>query len=308
MEKSAAWDGYDAWNRALAAVIFTPANADRSVYLDMDDDVLIQVATAAGAVPDQAAADLAAAVCGTLNLGGQGPVFAKHLRRLKRWRESLREEMTQARAPEPPPVLALLAVLTLAAEEMGHDADFAPNAYYPRLFRLLMIKDTGQQRRLRTSYMREAETLWRGLNDWLAAADGQFGLPSAYALSHRYIGLPMSQALVRAADRQHFPRMFSSFGLPPGAEVSVEDMRRMLDTWIRKYPARSAGAWRPYGSATGRESGSPASPWWNCRAGMDLATATARTGAIPAGQRRYCCCASSGDFPESSSRCLSSRI
>ena len=30
--------------------------------------------------------------------------------------------------------------------------------------------------------------------------------------------------------------MFSSFGLPPGAEVSVEDIRRMLDTWIRKVP------------------------------------------------------------------------
>ena len=122
--------------------------------------------------------------------------------------------MTQARAPEPPPVLALLAVLTLA-EEMGHDADFAPNAYYPRLFRLLMIKDTGQQRRLRTSYMREAETLWRGLNDWLAAADGQFGLPSAYALSHRYIGLPMSQALVRAADRQHFRGCSAALGCRP---------------------------------------------------------------------------------------------
>ena len=70
MEKSAAWDGYDAWNRALAAVIFTPANADRSVYLDMDDDVLIQVAAGGWGRADQAAADLAA-VCGTLNLGGR---------------------------------------------------------------------------------------------------------------------------------------------------------------------------------------------------------------------------------------------
>jgi hypothetical protein len=85
--------------------------------------------------------------------------------------------------------------------------------------------------------MREAETLWRGLNEWLSASDGQFGLPSAYALSHRYIGLPVSQALVRAADRQRFPRMFSRFGLPPGAEVSSADMERMLDSWIQQVPS-----------------------------------------------------------------------
>jgi hypothetical protein len=129
-----------------------------------------------------------------------------------------------------------LAVLTLAAEEMGGDSAFAVNAYYPRLFRLLRVDDSNQQRRIQSAYRKQAENLWRGLNEWLSATDGRFGSPTAYALSHRYVGLPMSQALVRSADRLQFPLLFHRFGLPPGGEISPADMARLIDSWLQMRP------------------------------------------------------------------------
>lgn len=237
VKDSAAWDRYEVWNRALSHVVFNVANAGHPVYLDMDDDILGRAAAEAGVEPSQANGQLVSAVRDTLNLGsGHGPVFAQHIGRLSAWRQSVKNVTSEVCELQPPPVLALLGVLTLAAEGMGRDADFGANAYYPRLFQLLSIDDPGQRRRLQSAYMHDAEGLWRGLNEWLAAVDGQFGLPSAYALSHRYVGLPVSQALVRAADRQRFPHMFSRYGLPPGAEVSPTDMVRMLDSWIQRVP------------------------------------------------------------------------
>ena len=110
------------------------------------------------------------------------------------------------------------------------------NAYYPRLFRVLRVDDGRQQSRIKAAYRKQAEELWGGLNEWLSAADGRFGLPTAYALSHRYIGLPLSQALVRSADRRQFPLMFHRFGLPPGGEISPADMERLIDSWLQMRP------------------------------------------------------------------------
>ena len=90
--------------------------------------------------------------------------------------------------------------------------------------------------RITAAYRKYAEELWGRLNEWLSAADGQFGLPTAYALSHRYIGLPLSQALVRAADRRQFPLMFHRFGLPPGGEIPPAEMEQLLDSWLQMRP------------------------------------------------------------------------
>lgn len=226
---------YFRWNQALADVIFTKKSADRPVYLDMDDDVLRLVADRAGAEPSQVVSQLSSAVRGTLRFDGPGGVFDPHLLDLRMWQGQLKQEGRSQPIP-PPPVIALLAVFTLAAESMGADATFAANAYYPRLCELLHIQERQQARWLESSYRDCAEQLWRGLTDWLVATDGQFGLPSAFALSHRYVGLPMSQALVRDADRRRLPLMFHRYGLPPGSEVSPADMERLLDDWINQTP------------------------------------------------------------------------
>jgi len=238
MAVSAAWQRYNAWNQALSSVLFTSANQGRPIYLDMDDDVLARVAAEAGVEAANAAAELADAVRATLTLdSASGRVFEEHLRNLRLWRRvTLKKSCDDGTIAPTPPVLGVLAVLTLAAEEMQHDGDFGGNAYYPRLFRVLHIDDDKQQSQIKATYRRHAEELWGGLNEWLSAADGRLGLPTAYALSHRYIGLPISQALVRSADRRQFPLLFHRFGLPPGGEISPADMERLIDNWLQMRP------------------------------------------------------------------------
>ena len=235
LRRQPARDQYLRWNQALADVVFTKESAGRPVYLDMDGDVVRLVADRVGAEASQAVSQLTCAVRGTLRLDSPGGIFDPHLLDLRMWRERLKREGRGQQIP-PPPVIALLAVFTLAAEFMGSDSTFAANAYYPRLCELLHIGDRQQARWLESAYRNCAEQLWRGLTDWLVATDGQFGLPSAFALSHRYVGLPMSQALVRGADRRRLPLMFHRYGLPPGSEVSPADMERLLDDWISQIP------------------------------------------------------------------------
>jgi len=234
----ATWERYAAWNQAFASVLFTPANAGRPVYMDMDEDVLSQVAVEAGVDQSDAAEQLAAAVRDTLSLStATGPVFGRHLRDLRLWRRvTLKDARGDGRVPQAPLILALLAVLTLAAEEMQNDRNYACGAYYPRLSRVLRVDDGKQRSRLMIAYCKDAEELWGGLNEWLSAADGRLGLPTAYTLSHRYIGLPLSQALVRSTDRREFPFMFQRYGLSPGGEISPADMERLLDSWFQMRP------------------------------------------------------------------------
>lgn len=232
----AAWERYEAWNQAFSRVLFGPNNEGQPVYLDMDDDILEQVAAEAGVDQSDVSSRLVAAVRETLYMDtADGAVFDRHLYKLRQWRRAMRVFLARGQEPEPPPVIALLAVLTLAAEEMQYDSEFAAGAYYPRLFRLLDLP-VRQRSRARAAYQKHAEELWRALNEWLAAADGRFGLPTAYALSKRYVGLPLSQALVREADRREFPNMFRRFGLMPGSEISPADMEQLFGSWLETRP------------------------------------------------------------------------
>ncbi|MBY0287289.1 MAG: hypothetical protein K2X52_09075 [Mycobacteriaceae bacterium] len=119
----------------------------------------------------------------------------------------------------------------LAAEDMGNtDDDIAGHAYYARLAKLLGLPH--DDARLRQQYSAHAEFLWRCLNSWLDDLDGERGIPTAYALTYRYVGLPMSQALVREGDRLKFPAVFAQLGLSPGMHMAPEDLVSYLDQWL----------------------------------------------------------------------------
>lgn len=236
MSGFAAWERYEAWNQAFSQVLFGSHNEGQPVYLDMDDDILDKVAVAAGVSEADAKNHLVSAVRETLYMdASDGAVFARQLTKLRRWRRAARLARTRGEEPEPPPVIALLAVFTLAAEGMQFDGEFAAGAYYPRLVRLLDVAEKYRQR-FEDAYRNHAEELWRGLNEWLTLADGRLGLPTAYSLGKRYIGLPLSQALVRDVDRREFPNLFRRFGLAPGSDISPGDMELLFGTWLEMRP------------------------------------------------------------------------
>lgn len=235
---SVAWEDYIQWNEALTEHLFSMESAGMPVYVDVDEAFL---ETVAAAIADQSGTrppPLVDVVRATLDF--DGAVFAGHARRFQTWRRlffvanSARRKGQSVDLPAPP-VIALLAVLVLAAEKMGGADGMAPTAYYPRLADLLGL-GASESAKLKSRFP-QTELFWRGLNEYLEAYEGQRGLPTAYALAWRYVGIPQSQAVVRASDRRRLPDFFTHFGLVPGSEMIPSDLERLLDVWIGARPS-----------------------------------------------------------------------
>ncbi|WNG88493.1 hypothetical protein C6A87_004415 [Mycobacterium sp. ITM-2016-00317] len=221
-----AWSKYLEWNQAIADVIYPGTEDPGPAYMDLEEEELQKIAAAAGYFGLNAAAELASVVR-AVTVGSDGKFSLLSVNaNTRRW--ALRN--VKQRSLKPPPCLAFLAVTVLAAEEMGRDEDLAAHAYYARLARLLQLSDNDSS--LRNQYSRHAEYLWRCLNRWLEDLDGVRGLPTAYALTYRFVGLPMSQALVRHHDRRKFPSMFAEYGLSAGMRLAPEDLVQYLDAWL----------------------------------------------------------------------------
>lgn len=218
-----AWLEYLKWNEAVAEVIYPIADTAMPVYMDVESAELQMIAEQAGNHSGDPRKALTQAIRAALV--DDGRIDLKVLvRHTEMWSRSKDRKKS-------PPCLAYLAVTALAAEDMGNtDDDIAGNAYYARLARLLGLPD--DDTRLRQQYSYHAEYFWRCLNRWLDDLDGERGIPTAYALTYRYVGLPMSQALVREGDRKKFPVMFAQSGLSPGMQLAPEDLVSYLDVWL----------------------------------------------------------------------------
>jgi hypothetical protein len=231
---NAAWALYHRWNDAFAEVAYGSGQAGLPVYLDLEDELLEKVAVSAGLGLDEPRKQLVAAVRSTLGLPtSQGGIFHWHRSRLGSWRPS---------GGEPPPVIALLSLLTLAAEEMREGDGFAANNYYDRLMPLLGVSGEADKNKVINSYRQCANELWDGLNGWLEALNGDRGLPTAYAFAHQYIGLPLSQALIRAHDREKLHGLFAELGLAPRSHLSAYDLDPLLADWINRNPSPASHA------------------------------------------------------------------
>ncbi|BBY01508.1 hypothetical protein [Mycobacterium seoulense] len=223
------WDEYLKWNTAVADVIY-PFGNEAAAYMDLEANELADIAERAGQPgpdPDKALAEAVRAVVVDCD-------DKLHLHPLE-FRTSAWKRCTDIELP--PPCLAFLAVSALAAEDMGQSGDkLAAHAYYPRLARRLGVPEGDKS--VETQYRKHAEFFWQCLNTWLVNQDGNRGLPTAYALTHRYVGLPMSQALIREGDRRKFPEMFAQYGLSPGMQIAPDALTRYLDDWLK--PGSSA--------------------------------------------------------------------
>ncbi|MEU4676281.1 hypothetical protein [Micromonospora sp. NPDC023737] len=220
-------------------MFFTQDAAGLPVYLDFDEDTLARIGHRLKLPTDKVWDSLARSVIGVLSLRTRySDIFGLPLQRtrewLRRWQQTPRGERMDL---PPPPVLTLLAVFSMAAERMGGDVTMAASNYFGPLSRLLRLEDPQQKERLATQYRQNVELFWNVLGLWLTGLDGMLGLPSAVALSHRYVGLSMSQALVREHDRGKLPRFFATYGLEPGREVTPREIEPYLDDWMKRTPS-----------------------------------------------------------------------
>jgi hypothetical protein len=134
--------------------------------------------------------------------------------------------------------------MSLAAETMRGAEGLAAHNYYGRLSQVLGVEDPSARKKLQRDYRACADGLWQALNLWLEVWEGERGLPTAQAVSHRYIGSPISQALVRANDREGLREIFALAGLSPGSSVSPYEMSDLLDAWFVRDPSPVSSALR----------------------------------------------------------------
>ncbi|MFM1784076.1 MAG: hypothetical protein RLZZ579_353 [Actinomycetota bacterium] len=222
---------YRAWNTAIFETIFNSENAGQPVYLDLDDEALEGLLRHRSLPQPATKSDLIHAVKDTLDFSkGQVGIFKSINQGLREWSAEFANEGELAGAP---PLLPFLAITVLAAEKMG-SGDHAGNAYYKHLFEILGVEDVAKQNSLQNGYMKIAEYYWDFLNRWLTLTGGIYGSKSAFSITHRYIGLPISQALIRDVDRKKLPRMFSTLMLNPGALLDPREMEQLFGLWLQR--------------------------------------------------------------------------
>lgn len=221
---------YQAWNDAIAEVVYPPLVSPAPVYLDLEDKPLLAIAAKLGIPQAREAAETSLVEAASWALGLDDPSRSVNFDRVtaavSRWAARQR----RGTVVEPPPVLPVLAVLSLAAERMSASDTMSDSNFYGRLNELLGL--SADDTRVQGAYRNVAERLWHTLNLWLDSLGGTRGTPTAYALGKRYVGLPLSQALVRQTDREKLPAFFAEYGLAPGSTLAPESLVPLFDQWL----------------------------------------------------------------------------
>ena len=219
-------------NDAIAEVIFNQDVAGLPVYLDINEEEAAAISAILGIDPTDYEKHLVNAVINTPKSEGWKKIFTEFAWSAKKWAKA-------GNLMDVPPTLALLAVLSKAAEVMASETDISGANYYRRLSALLGC--TGKETDLGGRYREHAVELWDSLRQWLGAWEGERGLstvpiPKSSNPSGRdfrwAIQMPISQARLRDADRQDLHRMFEQRGLDPVSNISIEVMSIFLDNWV----------------------------------------------------------------------------
>jgi hypothetical protein len=220
---------------AIADVVFSDGEAGKPVYALVTAEQTRKIASRFAVASPEAEPWLTFALRSLITATPRGDPFVKFRLRA---REHLRDPLNT------PIWLPALVAFAMAAEAMRATDAAASHNYYSRLFELLEVPSTLHSR-WQDSYRDCAEELWGGLNRWLESWEGTRGIPTAYAIgTHRYVGLAMSQALIRERDREKLPKFFAVEGLPPGYRVGAADMETMLDSWMTRQPPFFSSAMR----------------------------------------------------------------
>lgn len=229
---------YLKWNEQVNRHFLVEANAGSALYVDPDEAFFRHLEDTFHLEPGAGPEAFLAVVRAALeDPESRDNLFARIDVAVARWRTDADEREGQEKLENkafPPPVLALLAATVLAAQRMDETSvggrQISSTNYYTHLRDTLGV-DESHQEKLRRDFT-ITESYWEQLAWWLEEVDGRYGMPSARATSHRYVGLPMSQALVRSAERRAFKGMFDQYGLTPGMVIAPAEMVEVLTEWM----------------------------------------------------------------------------
>jgi hypothetical protein len=202
---------YLEWNDRLAAHFFRPEMAGRCVFLYVTQELLDELGGPTGDTwRDFVAAAKAGHPWRPSNLRN---VCQKATHCLETWRH---HDFVY------PPYIPYLGLFVLAA---GKEGDFAPHAYYPRLWGLLSEAGSGMVPGFERMWQ-----LWEDLERWAnEAMHGDLGIFTArVAGGCVHVGMPIAQTVLTEHDRTAMPAVFSSAGLDPTAFPPDEELARLL--------------------------------------------------------------------------------
>ncbi|GAA0711704.1 hypothetical protein Drose_01550 [Dactylosporangium roseum] len=212
---------YESWNEAIVAHFFAPSMAQTPVYLSVDDDTLRVIAEEQGWSAATAVDDFQAAVRSVVH--GPRP-FVNPLQDAVRWRSR--------GSRGTPPFAAVLGATVLAASRMGPREGGGRGAYsyYWPLRQVLDLSGAGTV----PSYGDVVPMLWEYLQEWLEAAGGAFGLPTARTRPNmENIGWSLSQAVLRGADRGRLAVFFRAIGAHPHEDIDGMELLLRLREWCK---------------------------------------------------------------------------
>lgn len=225
------WATYRLWNDAIAEHVFPLGQEGKPVFLQLDDEDLDAIGLRLG-FDAPARQHFITAVRRTLTANERGGIFGRHVREARKWRSEMGER------PDAPPCVGLLAVFVMAAEHMASGQGLSSNNYYDRLLLELGVPtpaSESQRNELARQFRDHSPRFWQTLRSWLEAWDGRRGSCTATQVGgHRYIGVPISQALVRSQDRRHLRDFFASNGYDPADPPGLKALAGDLGRWINQ--------------------------------------------------------------------------
>lgn len=224
---------YEALNDALCRAIFTLDMANRPVYLELTSEVVDQVSSELCIDPNSLEELIFESVRSKLHHSNKPDLFASVKQELAYWFRDCKLAVEESKEIPNYPHIPLLLAFTISAADMGNEGGFSTNAYYPRLHGNLNLDKNDQ---LDDSYRKVALIFWNGLNYWLDKfLNSKKGIGTAYSISsHKYVGLALSQALLRSVDRKKLHRVFHENNLAPFTSLVEPDMERIINFWIQK--------------------------------------------------------------------------
>jgi hypothetical protein len=217
---------YLLWNDRIAAHFFNPEMKGRRVYLHITDELIQELGNPEGS-----------GVLDFVNAAKSGPPWCTAQPLCVRAEEAF---VAWRRRKRPfPPYLGLLALFVLAAGS-GDDREFAAQAYYPRLRKLLGEDQDGKP----YPYFSEMRALWRDLEVWsrgdMNGSLGVFEFPATGRFVH--VGVPISQVILSAEERRHLPFIFVEAALDAGTAPAESYLDGILaqfgPQWLRSRTIR----------------------------------------------------------------------
>ena len=187
------WDSYDVWNHAIATYVTVGVQHGSTVYLSIDDEVIEQIKKH---LHSQQLNDVA-------------PFLDAVKQRVVQGRRIVLDRVQGRNQYGEPNCIAFLSSMVLAASRMAEDEEeeISSSNYFARFCEVLGLDQDGGRPRGMKAGSESEEPLWHEWIVWL----GENGLISSARRGEgakRYISYPISQALLRGADRDRLRRLF----------------------------------------------------------------------------------------------------